>query len=193
MLREFKMDIEKIKKINDLALDLLSKGMATDRIQAAEMAEKLLSKEAIPNAKPMDNTQAKEPIPQEPVQVETKQNFDTSEISKVVAQQSESVMAALKEFGTKFGEMRKELDELKQKIIDLRPMQAQVAQAQAPVQQPIQPVQPVQPQAPVQQPVQAQPIQPPVQAPPTGSNPMYGKFQPGDVDMEKIFYYGNKK
>ena len=110
------MDIEKIKKINELAHDLLRRGMASDRIEAAQMAEKMIDKGgAQPVVEEKDDAETKEVKTAQPDQSQAAP-VNYKEIVKVLSDNAEFMMDALKEFHAKFAELRKEIGELRRKV-----------------------------------------------------------------------------
>jgi len=164
------MDIDKIQKMNALAVNLMKQGLAVDREDAVEQAEKFFHDksgddyEAIRQATSKGGSATMEAA---------RSSLDDNQIKSILEQNSQYLVKKIREFQDKIDAMDKEVAMLKSRF----------SQASRPVaaEQP----------RPVQQASSAPPSSG-GSGPATGDHPRSGNFKEADVSIEKIFYMGHK-
>jgi len=106
------MDVEKIQKMNNLALDLMKQGLAENREDAFAQAEKIYQgdseelnsiKERMKESEPQDDDQPQEELSQD-------------KIKDILAQNTKFLVKTITEFRGKIDLLEKELKEIKSKI-----------------------------------------------------------------------------
>ncbi|MEW5896670.1 MAG: hypothetical protein AB1668_03190 [Nanoarchaeota archaeon] len=165
------MDVDRIQKVNALALNLMKQGLAQDREEAVVQAEKIyreidagssyqsvrermgeIEKQAAPAPKSAESVQA--PLKED-------------KIKEILEQNAAFMVKKIKEFQEQMQEMRKEMDVLKNKMLWQRPAQEAPAQSSS-----------------------ASPAAKEQAKPATQSHPRSGNYKEEDVSIEKFFYMG---
>ena len=169
------MDVERIQKINTLALDLLKQGLAGDREEAVIMAEKIFRN------KDGGNSSIRETMHE--VQRHANQQSGNSEPHSEMSQDSmKQIMEQNTKFiVNKFKEIQEKLAALEHEIAAMKGTMRPSAQTNHPS------IQPSNPQLRGSASAASQ-IQPSSAA----SHPRSGNFGAADVSIEKFFYMGNK-
>ncbi len=178
------MDVERIQKINKLALDLMKQGLALDRDDAVLQAEKVFRakdgeyasiRERIQNTEPQREQAAATTSGQSSVQHQ-QADLHPEKIKDILQQNSQFLVKKISEFQEQMQAMRKELDMLKQ----LRMVQPQSSSNAPPKLGEI--------------PANTHDI-PRGQSPPqsASNHPRSGNYKNEDVSIEKFFYMGNRK
>jgi hypothetical protein len=173
-----KMDVERIQKINNLALDLMKQGLAVDRDDAISQAEKVYTgkdaeeynsiRETLKEVK-KDNT----PEPEQKV-IPT-ENLSQDEIKNILEKNTTFIVNKFRFFQEQISNMEKEIASLKTKMTYNRlPTAEQVSSNK----EGITVQEAVNPPAPVSQ--------------KQGTNHRTGDYTDKDVSIEKFFYMGNK-
>jgi polyhydroxyalkanoate synthesis regulator phasin len=163
------MDVERIQKINDLAVDLMKQGLATDRDAAIAQAEQILTgkSEYSEIRERMEPESKNTSTPEQP-------HLSQDEIKNILQQNSTFLVNQIKEFNNKITSLEQQIvglkDELKrQSGPTIREMRAEVK----PVKET---------EAPQETPLKA----------PAENHPRSGSYNDTDVSIEKFFYMGNK-
>jgi hypothetical protein len=172
------MDVERIQKVNNLALDLMRQGLAPDREEAITQAEKIFKErdtEDYANLRErMEDSQPK----QEQQQQSSEKELSQDEIKNILHKNKEFIVKTFKSMQEKIDFFEREMSFLKSKVNSIGPKVKEVitnevpAQSQGSGQQ-----QTEQPQAPVQS---------------GNGHPRSGNYAENDVSIEKFFYMGNK-
>ena len=185
------MDIEQIQKINALAVDLMKRGLASDREEAVRQAEKVY------HGRDIDGGYSSMRQTMEGVNSEVRRyNIEnnniptgsagaTPEISQdqlkgILEKNTTFIITKFKEFQEKIETMEKEMTTLRNQMAYSRVSAPSPAQGDARIQS-------ASPERPVSVPASAQ-----------GSNvtsanhPRSGAYNVGDVSIEKFFYAGHK-
>ncbi len=194
------MDIERIQKINNLALDLMRQGLATDKDDAISQAEKifrhgsedydaLATKDMHSNSLQVKQgfgesttTESSENSGQNSSGEVSKEKCGMSQdkIESILEQNTKYVVTKLKEFQDKVEKLESEMSSLKMEVNRCRSSMSSMQQR--PSQQPVQQTS--------QQ--QNQQQQQPAQQNSNGNHPRSGGYEENDVSIEKFFYTGNK-
>ena len=113
------MDVERIQKINNLALDLMKQGLAEDRDDAIAQAEKIFSgkdsevysemRETLEEIK-QDVTLVKEVAPEQTAAL------SEDAIKNILQQNTDFLVKTIKEFQAKMESMQKEMSALRTKM-----------------------------------------------------------------------------
>jgi hypothetical protein len=163
------MDVERIQKINNLALDLMRQGLAKDREDAIMQAEKIFS--------PKNSTQADSEFGSirgrmvEPVQEAPRNNeLSQDKIQQILAQNTQFLVKTIQNFQEKITLLENEITFLKNRpaqIVRETVQQNSTPSSQSAVSREAQQV--------------------------AGqSHPRSGNYKDGDISIEKFFYMGNK-
>ncbi|MBS3166539.1 hypothetical protein J4444_05435 [Candidatus Woesearchaeota archaeon] len=169
------MDVERVQKINSLALDLMRQGLANDREDAVTQAEQIYrsrdNSEGYPTVKEsarFDGSQQHN---------STESAMPTQKIQEILEQNTKFMVAKIKEFQEKIAFLENEINTMKTKQ-QVAAVRQQVAQeSSAPSQQQERPRE-----------------QQFASAKETASNmhPRSGNYTDQDVSIEKFFYMGHK-
>src|SRR3989344_786415 len=114
------MDVERIQKINKLALDLMKQGLATDRDDAVVQAEKIFKsndgdnhsiRERLQSSEPQrgDHTLANPPSAQQ-------QELHPEKIKDILQQNTQFLVKKITEFQEQMQSLKKEMEGLKQNL-----------------------------------------------------------------------------
>jgi hypothetical protein len=169
------MDIERIQKINNLALDLMQQGLAKDREDAISQAEKVFNERDSEDYNQIRETMQE--IKNENVPKENKSELSQEKVSEILERNSNFLVKKIKEFQEKVDNLEREIVMLKGQILNCKtqtrqPVVSEVTNSQEQNQQ--------QTRSPQQ--VQAE----------TSNHPRSGNYNENDVSIEKFFYMGNK-
>lgn len=162
------MDVDRIQKINALALNLMKQGLAQDREEAVIQAEKIYRdvdsgssyqsvRERMGDIEKQAAASKSAETAQEPLK--------DDKIKEILEQNAAFMVKKIKEFQEQMQVMRKEMDYLKSKMMWQRPAQ----------------------EAPAQSSSQSSSEQ---AKPSTPSHPRSGNYKEADVSIEKFFYMG---
>ncbi|MEK6969404.1 MAG: hypothetical protein AABW48_03175 [Nanoarchaeota archaeon] len=167
------MDVERIQKVNALALDLLKQGIAQDRQEAVDLAEKTFrtrdSNDAYNSVKAgmggSSNSLACDVKPKS-------EDISQEKIKDILEQNSAFLVKKIKEFQEQMLAMEKEIMTLKGKITyNSIPSAGDILTKEA--------VKAPQPAVNINEKVPA-------------NHPRSGNYKDSDVSIEKFFYMGNK-
>jgi len=170
------MDVERIQKINAMALELMKQGLAADREDAVTQAERIFKARGSGEYTEMRDTMGK---------VEQQAHIDTpkgeagdisqNQLKDILEQNTKYVVRKLKEIEEKIAALEKDISSINTKMTYNRPVQAT---QEAPKLGEIHTPNPV-PRGPGAQ----------VSA---SSHPRTGNFNEAEVSIEKFFYMGRK-
>ncbi len=182
------MDVERIQKINKLALDLMRQGLASDRDDAVVQAEKIFrAKDGEYSSirdrmqggpEPLQASAASLALTPNTAQVAASADLHPEKVKDILQQNSQFLVKKITEFQEQMQAMRKELDLLKQQRMVQAPQQA-VSNA---------------PPKLGEIPAHNPDIQrgPGAQAS-SDNHPRSGNFKAEEISIEKFFYMGNKR
>ncbi len=184
------MDVERIQKINKLALDLMRQGLASDRDDAVVQAEKIFRVKDGEYSSIRDRMQGgPEPLQQASAaslaltpntqQAVASADLHPEKVKDILQQNSQFLVKKITEFQEQMQAMRKELDMLKQQRMVQAPQQAAASNA---------------PPKLGEIPAHNPDIQRGQGAQASSSNhPRSGNYKVEEVSIEKFFYMGNKR
>lgn len=167
------MDVERIQKINNLALDLMKQGLAEDREDAIARAEKIFrhrDAEDYGSIRERMEEQKKEEKNLHPEELDLSQE----KIKEILEQNTKFLVKTIKEFQEKIASLEREIASLKSRLIS----QAAVKEF-------------------VSSPKEKGFFKPETSAPerkekPKEGHPRSGNYNDEDVSIEKFFYMGSK-
>ena len=179
------MDVERIQKINKLALDLMRQGLASDRDDAVVQAEKIfrvkdgeyssIRERMQGGPEPLQTSAASLVLTPNTAQAAASADLHPEKVKDILQQNSQFLVKKITEFQEQMQAMRKELDLLKQQ----RMVQAAVSNAppklgEIPAHNPD-----------IQRGQGAQAS--------SDNHPRSGNYKVEEVSIEKFFYMGNKR
>ncbi len=169
------MDVERIQKINAMAMELLRKGMATDRQDAVTQAEKFfkdlsgdtqalkITKEGSSESRIVEQKAAFSGAASSAAQQVA---LSSDKIQEILEKNSQFLVKTIKEFQGKITALEGEVSSLKQKMLFSR--SAEPAHNPAPTAKP-------------------------AASSESTSHPRTGSYKQEEVSIEKYFYMGGKK
>ena len=170
------MDVERIQKVNNLALDLMKQGLAADREEAIAKAEKIFKERDTE-----DYAEIRNRMEDSPQKTETPQNSETElsqdEIKNILQKNKEFIVRTFKAMQEKIDYFEREMTVLRGKVAAGTRVQ-EVATNETPKQE--------QTQQETLKPEQSE------QKSNGESHPRSGNYAENDVSIEKFFYMGNK-
>tara|TARA_Y100000034_G_scaffold61729_2_gene74943 strand:- start:3568 stop:4173 length:606 start_codon:yes stop_codon:yes gene_type:complete len=198
--------VEDIKKINKMAKELISHGMASSFDEAVQKATKMLgegasvthsrdfeSSKAVQQQQPMPQKQEQ---PQQPKQQQCGRDERTGMTwQQAMAKNNEYVVRMLKDFQKHLQDNHSRVGQIESAMQDLKRKQAKLGDMMVVPKgsEEINIEVDEQPRGmPQQEPVQQQQQQQSQQQP-KESHPKQGGYNSEDVSVEKVFYFGNKK
>ena len=164
------MDVERIRKINAMALEFLKQGLVSDREEAMLQAEKLFK-----NQDPTSNySQVRETLTEIKADTErvnapaptTASDLSSDEVKSILEQNTKFIIKTMTEFQNKLETMEREVTILKNRS------------ASAP--------------SPAPQMMSARQEGQPMPSSGAQNHPRSGNYKEADVSIEKFFYMGNK-
>lgn len=165
------MDVERIQKINAMALELMKQGLAADREDAVVQAERIFKARGATEYSSMRETMSKVEAEAEPKPKDGTPLAD-SQIKDILEKNTQFIIKKFKEMEERMAALEKEVVTVNNRLLSVR---------QAPS------------AAPAGQPQQQQTIQrgpnPIISA---ANHPRSGSYNEGDVSIEKFFYMGRK-
>ncbi len=166
------MDVERIQKVNNLALDLMKQGLASNREEAIAQAENIFKERDTE-----DYASIRERMSESQPQQEQKQNSEKElsqdEIKNILHKNKEFIIKTFKAMQEKIDYFEREVSFLKSKVNSIGPKVREVVTNEVPAQS----QESGQQQAPVQN---------------GNGHPRSGNYAENDVSIEKFFYMGNK-
>ncbi len=182
------MDVERIQKINALALELMKKGLASDRENAVMQAEEVFKSQHAGDYREMRNTlnAVQESVQQRDRPANMQIDLSQDRVRDILEQNSKFLVQKIKEFQEKIDGMEREVETLKVKLNYQRlPTAANVVSNQGPTPIIGAPQMQSMPSSAPQSSMQGGAAAP-------GSHPRSGNFKDTDVSIEKFFYMGHK-
>lgn len=177
------MDVERIQKINSMALELLKKGMASDREDAVKQAElfyKDLSGDTAALRIPgRESVSATGSVVVEKSASATQQaaGLSADKINEIMEKNSQFLVKTIKEFQEKIQALEGEVNSLKQKMLMNRPASSALAPG------------PASSGSGSGSSASAKPAA----GSSSESHPRTGSYKQEEVSIEKYFYMGGKK
>jgi hypothetical protein len=177
------MDVERIQKVNNLALDLMKQGLAQDREEAVVKAEEIFKERDTE-----DYANIRETMKQDQPEVKEEQKTSQSELSEdkikdILGKNTTFIIKTFKEFQDKLDSMQKEIDFLRNTSGRSPAVKEIVTNEVKEVPPPVQ-----EPKSEVAQEQKSQEQKPASQE----NHPRSGDYKENDVSIEKFFYMGNK-
>ena len=177
------MNIDQIQKINALALDLLRQGLATDREDAVNQAERIYEHRYGSDATHIRQTQQAVQAEAQPRRAETpsfstvEPELGTEKVKDILEKNTNFLVKTIKEFQERMQAMEKEVSSLRQGMANSRV--ERMSQSATP--------------PPLGEIHAGNTIQRGKTEAPTAENhPRTGNFKQAEVSIEKIFYMGGK-
>ncbi len=182
------MDIERIQKVNNLALDLMKQGLAQDKEHALVEAEKIFSGQDAEDYNELKNTISgiKESTKPEEKSEEVTEELSQDEIRNILEQNSKFLVKTIQGFQEKILTLEKELETVKSKMnYHQIPSAGEILTTKEAVQ--------VKNGTPALGEVTDNNVNVPGSQPETTkeSHPRLGRYSEEEVSVEKIFYMGN--
>ncbi|PIN76775.1 hypothetical protein COV17_01120 [Candidatus Woesearchaeota archaeon CG10_big_fil_rev_8_21_14_0_10_36_11] len=163
------MDVERIQKVNNLAVDLFKQGLARDREDAIAQAETIFKKNEME-----DYANFKETVSDTKRKESTDSvALDDDTIKTILAKNTTFLVNTIKEFKEKVDSLEREVTVLKSTLA--RQSSAQRMATVPPIQG-----------------FSQQTEQPATKSEPIKDHPRSGNYNDTDVSIEKFFYMGNK-
>ncbi len=165
------MDVERIQKINNLALDLMKQGLAPDREAAIQQAEKIF------RADRGEFSEMRERMAETPESQEEKQDvadLSQDQVKDILQQNSTFLVKTIKEFQEKINSLEREIKQLRTQMTynKLPTVKEVISNKEEQVAPKIGEVH--------------------VNNEPPKDHPRVGKYEEEDVSVEKFFYMGSK-
>ncbi len=183
------MDVERIQKINNLAMDLEKQGLAANREEAIAQAEKIFTGTAESEGYTSIKEGTEQPVQQQ--QAEVQSELSENSIKQILEQNTKFLVKTIKEFNEKIELLEKQVTGLKEninahRIPTVKDLIAEEVQARKEPQ--------TETNQEVEEPVQAtpEPAPKPAQEEKKEAHPRVGNFSDTDVSIEKFFYMGSK-
>lgn len=169
------MDVDRIQKINSLAVELMRKGLATDRENAVIQAEQVYRNtdtEGYSSLRETLNEVRAEAAPKKVAEPNVELSQD--QIKDILEKNTKFLVSTIREFKDKVEELGRELESVKTKLRYQSIPTAKEIIVEAPPQvNRLKPTEPAKIQA-------------------TGMHPRSGNYNEQDVSIEKFFYMGSK-
>jgi len=168
------MDVERIQKVNNLAIDLMRQGLASDREDAIAQAEKIFKErdtEDYANIRERMN----ESQPQQEQQQSSEKELSQDEIKDILHKNKEFIVRTFKAMQDKIDYFEREMSFLKSKVNSIGPKVKEIVTNEIP--SPNQRIEQHQAPSPAQN---------------GNGHPRSGNYVESDVSIEKFFYMGNK-
>ena len=179
------MNVDQIQKINALAMDLLRQGLATDREDAVNQAERIYEHRYGADATHLRQTQEAVQASSQPRRAETSSfstvepELGTEKVKDILEKNTHFLVKTIKEFQERMQAMEKEVSSLRQGMVNSRVERMSQPSSTPP---PLGEINASNPS-----------IQRGKTDGPTADNhPRTGNFKQAEVSIEKIFYMGGK-
>ncbi|MBU0470058.1 MAG: hypothetical protein ABIG52_00710 [Nanoarchaeota archaeon] len=183
------MDVERIQKINNLALDLMKQGLASDRQEAVAQAEKIFrttDTEDYNSIRERMNGSKNESQNNQ----EKKEDLSQEQIKDILEQNTKFLVKKITQFQDQIINLKKEIDDIKNQSFNRIPTVKELIATEVQKQSEIR----AQPQnnsvpQPAYQEIPKQESKPSSAEP----HPRLGGYKQEDVSVEKFFYMGKGK
>ena len=168
------MDVEQIQKINNLAVDLMKQGLASDRDEAIAQAEKIFQGGSSEYNSIKDGLaqSAPEPVAQEVV------DLSQDKIKDILEQNTKFLVKKITEFQDQLNSLQKEISGMKSKIAYNSIPSAKEILTKDAVKEP--------------EPAPKADVEEAPEEKDKENHPLYGGYNDTDVSIEKFFYMGGK-
>ncbi len=175
------MNVDQIQKINALAMDLLRQGLASDREDAVNQAEKIYESRYGDSATHIRQTQQAvqadaqpKPAPSASTVVTNDPDLAPEKVKEILEKNTQFLVKTIKEFQEKVTSMEKDIASLRQSVVNSR-----VERMSQPVQRGGE---------------ESSEIQRGKTESPTAANhPRTGTYKQGEISIEKFFNYSGKR
>jgi hypothetical protein len=183
------MDVDRIQKINALALDLMRQGLAVDRQDAMVQAEKIYRDKDFGEIDFFKRAE-KAAASVNSGSPSSEENLTQDSVRNILEQNTKFIVQKFKEFGDRMESMQRDMDQLKSHVSSIRipsvtELVEQNKQSQSMQSMSSRP----QPQPQIQ--AQSMPRRMPSTSP-VANHPRSGNYNENDVSIEKFFYMGSK-
>ncbi|PIZ52051.1 hypothetical protein COY27_01705 [Candidatus Woesearchaeota archaeon CG_4_10_14_0_2_um_filter_33_13] len=168
------MDVERIQKVNNLALDLMRQGLAADREEAVAKAETIFRNRDVDDYAQIRQRMEEVPTIDNPHPAGMN-NLSQDQIKDILEKNTAFVIKKFKEFQDKIESLEKDITNLKNRPYATGPAR-DINTGELKTQS---------------QPAQSQVTQGAAQKQ-DGSHPRSGNYVDSDVSIEKFFYMGHK-
>ena len=213
------MNVERIQKVNNLAIELMKKGLAPDRESAIAQAEKTFQNQ--PGAEEYNNMRETLNAINEdrkPVEERAETEISQEKIKEILEQNTTFLVKTIREFQEKVDSLEREIESLKVRANFMKAAQGKGFVVEETVAPPPTAVEPTEEVSTIQEPVAQDPEQEgqspsvqkgkpsllePTQAQSSedkgindnvpDNHPRSGNYNEEDVSIEKFFYMGNGK
>jgi len=174
------MDVERIQKVNNLALDLMKQGLAQDREEAIVKAEQIFKERDTEDYANIRNTmeEVKPEIKVEEQREEKTEELSQETIKEILGKNTQFIIKTFREFQEKITGMEREISFMKNRMLNSGPSVKEV-------------VSQVKEEAKPEPEKTSQENQAP-QGSSENNHPRSGNYKENDVSIEKFFYMGNK-
>ena len=180
------MDVERIQKINNLALDLMKQGLAADRDDAIAQAEKIFSDNKSEEYNSMKETMEEIKEDHKPEQSkEGAVSLSQDEIKEILEKNSNFMVKTIKTFQERIHNLEKEMSSLRTKLnykelptVKDIVQPKEVEEINLDEEKVEEKIAVIKEESPVEKKKE--------------SHPRVGLFEDTDVSIEKFFYMGNK-
>jgi len=173
------MDVERIQKVNNLALDLMKQGLASDREEAVTKAEEIFKERDTEDYANIRQTMedVRPEIRVEEQKRENPDNLSQEKVSEILEKNTKFIVTKFKEFQEKITSLEREISFMKNRMLNSAPTVKEVV-SQVKVES-----------RPEQKKTSQEESSP--EAKPE-NHPRSGNYKENDVSIEKFFYMGNK-
>ncbi len=199
--------VEDIKKINAMAKELISHGMATSFDEAVQKATKMIGEDvSVTESRDFQssNFQQQQPIPkpevygQEPQKEVKPQDSGKDERTgmtwqQAMAKNNQYIVKMLKDFQKQIGEHHDNFSKIQSSLQELSRRQAKLGEAMVDAPKGSEEINIEDDEQSEQESRQEPRGFPKKQEPKRESHPKQGNYNPEDVSVENVFYFGNKK
>ena len=172
------MDVERIQKINNLALELMKQGLAENREDAVSQAEKIFRNQDTGGYDCIKDSVVVEEPKKDTQEASVQESLGHDKVKQILQQNTQFIVTKFKEFQEKISKMENEIESLKSHIRSHRVPTVSEILAQKKENEEKQ----------VEEQTNAN-NQNTEQAP---SHPRSGNYKDEDVSIEKFFYMGSK-
>ena len=165
----FTMDVERIQKINNLALELMKQGLAENREDAVTQAEKIFRNQDTGGYDCIKDSMVVEEPKKDTQEASVQESLGHDKVKQILQQNTQFIVTKFKEFQEKISKMENEIESLKSHIRSHRVPTVNDILSQKKEKE--------------EQSVGSQST--------TEGHPRSGNYKDEDVSIEKFFYYGN--
>lgn len=169
------MDIERLQKINDLAMELMKQGLVDDREDAVRQAERIMARKDYSSLNDAIH-EVKETDKNEEGESKEQPDLGKEKVKEILEKNTAFFVKKIKEFQQDLDIIKEQVTKLKSELNQVKLMGPPRSQQQSPQQQSQQPQQ-----------------QLPKQETPAEGHPRSGNYNDSEISIEKFFYSGSKR